>query len=322
MLVIKTIKSKEGLYLNSSSFGYNKPIYKFNGKLVEFTWKQGWYFLEDELEIKSITQEILGTDINRRYELKDEFRLLNKFKEIYLLEETRIYDEDDEEYVFTQEFEEIKGLYLYKSDKVPSFDKELEFKEVLLFELDFKKPNKLEYLIQKTKWRSEGLTNVPESEIQLINKVEEIFIPPLIHHTRPCKIDSLTSYKIIREHIKNNIDPKISTITSDYDFCFVVSKKILLNKPYEKEFDISKFGSKKPKYETRMILNKSIPIFSIKSDLKQNYNYELAPVFEGSNQEELDKNIKDYLEHLILVINEPLKECNCCNGVGVLINNK
>lgn len=38
--------------------------------------------------------------------------------------------------------------------------------------------------------------------------------------------------------------------------------------------------------------------------------------FEAESLQELHNNIKEYLEELIGMINEPLSECEHCNGYG------
>ena len=51
-------------------------------------------------------------------------------------------------------------------------------------------------------------------------------------------------------------------------------------------------------------------------------NYTLITPFEAENQEALKEYIDKYLEELITIINEPVCECDKCNGTGVLLNKK
>ncbi|MFK5882928.1 MAG: hypothetical protein QM489_01155 [Candidatus Izemoplasma sp.] len=42
----------------------------------------------------------------------------------------------------------------------------------------------------------------------------------------PCEISSQDLYNIIRERVKQNINYENAAITSDYDFCFTVKRKL------------------------------------------------------------------------------------------------
>lgn len=48
--------------------------------------------------------------------------------------------------------------------------------------------------------------------------------------------------------------------------------------------------------------------------------YTVVTPFEGANYDDLINNIESYLNELITKINEPLKECECCKGNGVILN--
>lgn len=48
--------------------------------------------------------------------------------------------------------------------------------------------------------------------------------------------------------------------------------------------------------------------------------YTLITPFGAENQEALKEYIDEYLEELIIVINEPVCECDKCEGQGVLLN--
>lgn len=75
---------------------------------------------------------------------------------------------------------------------------------------------------------------------------------------------------------------------------------------------------KKPKYETRVKKANDYDVFNIAPAPYQ--SYDVIEAFEGDSEDNLQENIQAYLDHIIGVINEPLIECSCCGGTGVITN--
>ena len=157
-----------------------------------------------------------------------------------------------------------------------------------------------------------------------ITGFQKIFFPKVLLPTRPCKLSSYQSYQIIRNHIKDNINPKYAEITSDYDFCLSVAKKIRLaeKEPYEVDTNNSLFSERKrkPKYETRYRTDRTIVAYET-APLKDNSvykGYTKTEGFEAANYRELEEKIKTFLADLMEVINEPLVDCSHCKGQGVV----
>jgi hypothetical protein len=146
--------------------------------------------------------------------------------------------------------------------------------------------------------------------------------PALTIHERPCKLTSKQTYDIVREHVKLNINPKVAKITSDYDFCFTVKKIIPIARPYSYEYDARSPWSRrrKPEMKTRWVGDKEIDCFEMTSTEDHYKGYTPIKPFEGKSEDDLKDNIDAYLETLMAYINEPMKECPTCNGVGVLYN--
>jgi hypothetical protein len=160
--------------------------------------------------------------------------------------------------------------------------------------------------------------NQDSAQHQIIDK---IVFPSILLPTRPCKLSSYESYQIIRNHIKDNIDGRYAEITSDFDFCLTVSKRISLTEPIPYQQDISR--TKKPKLVTKYQHRRQVKVYEI-APLRGGEvykGYPMCPEFEGANYRELEQNIKSYCDEIIAEINKPLVDCPCCKGAGVVIDN-
>lgn len=312
MLKIIGIKTNNG-YLITDNFK-NKEYFdsilstiEINGQKAKPTFKKNWFSVES----KPITVSRKETNIyiNKRFELKDK-SLSDKFKDVYA--ENEVMNSNHQYYGW---FDGIMGLYEFKQDLQDAryIDIPFEFEEILEIEV-FKEPSKFNY---KCVGKHDIVGYVSNENVKY-DFISSIITPDIIKHELPCKLSQKDTYDIIRAYIKDNINPNVAEITSDYDFCFEVKKKIKLAKEHKYQVDVNFLNKRKPKYETRVSTTKLISIF--KMCPKPYDSYPVISPFEGSNQDELKTNIDEYLNHLISVINEPLKECSCCNGTGVLLN--
>jgi hypothetical protein len=294
----------------------------FDGNKPEKTFKSDWFKIKNK-PVK-IEKEVIHSPINCRYELKQEFDN-GKFKKVWLKSETI-----DEDYDVIEEFQNIKGLYEYKEDKISNTLESIgfEWEEILEIEV-FKEPEGFNYKAAG-QWSHENYPPITEKSLKY-DILTQVLTPSILLHTQPCKLSSKETYDIIRKFVKENINPMVAEITSDYDFCFSVKKKIPLAKPYTYQTDTNNsiFGGrkKKPKYETRLVDKKSIEIFEMTHNQEGNNGrgydkYTLIPPFEAENQEALKEYIDNYLKTLISAINEPICECDKCNGTGVLLKEK
>ncbi len=305
---------------NKSYFTSNLSSLFFDGVKPESTFKHDWFKIKNK-PIK-IEKEVLQNSINKRYELKQEFDK-GSFKKVWLYNEAYNVLEGE----FYEEFQVIRGLYDYKEDKQPNIFESIDFEWEEILEIDiFKEPQGFSYKAAG-EWNHKTYPNVTEKDLKY-DILAQVLTPSILLHTQPCKLSSKETYDIIRKFIKENINPRVAEITSDYDFCFTVKKKIPLAKSYTYQTDVNNniFSSrkKKPKYETRLVDKKSVEVFEMTwkgYNGTTGYNgYTPVEPFEAENQEELKKYIDSYLENLINIINEPVKECNCCNGTGVIFN--
>lgn len=283
-IIIKT--ENQGLFITDNVEGHNYfnseiPKMKFDGVVLQKSYRDGWYRLP-ELP-KTVYLQDPPTYINGRWELKEGYPVSN------LTPKTLEYMYEDDERM---------GLYKYKNDVVDG-----EFKQIN-FDYD---------LIEVGKF-FDGKPKYPYSN----RLIDELCTNRLLLLEKECFIEGRELYRIVRNYVKQNINPKYATITSDYNFCFTVEKIIELSNPIAR---IINTGTKrKPITKIDYTKTKRVIVFEAAPEPYNNY-----PVLEGisaNSYEELEKKIEDYLKDIIDEINKPLQECACCKGTGVVITNE
>lgn len=328
ILKLIAYKTEKGLFYATTDFDYNKQrkdIYNklVNGKIpVQSEWKKDWYFLEGEDSITSITEEKFGGYGEAYWELRDHSTHIEGIIPIKLSPEEADEFEDDGWYIGSgSKYYVYRGLYTRKQERLPNttvdVEHEIDYKGTLqqsLVENDYSSM-KIS-LLEKSGW-SEKQIEVDLSKIVHYYELEELLTPDLVLHNRPCFIGTDTTYKIVRNYIKNNIDPKHARITSDYDFCFTVKKKVHI-KPIVHQTEQKKKNGRsyaKPKFTTTTIEHKEVEIFEM-CPSKTYQKYTPIKGFKGDSLKDLVENIKLYLEELMFIINRPVKECESCGGTG------
>lgn len=289
--------------MNDHYFNTKLSNLLFDGKLAKNTHLRYWFRLDNKPT--KIEKNVIGVKFNYRWELKDK-SLKDKFREVYLNKE--VYDYDNELLEF---FEGIKGLYEFKFDTSENSVENIEFELNDILEIEeYTEPIGFSYKIS-----NKEVINPTNVTYDLITK---IINPELLIHNFPCKLTKLQTYNIIRNYIKDNIDGRVAEITSDYDFCFTVKKKVILANKYSYQKDINRHTRKKPKFETVYVDTKSVEVFQMCH--KEYQQYTPVTEFIGNSLEDLKKNIDSFLEELITEINKPVHECDKCNGRGVILN--
>lgn len=282
-LIVKT--KEQGIFIsdnveNSSYFNSRIPNLFFDGEKLQATYKQNWYILPKLPE--KIQKKGSDTYINSRYEIKVGFPISELTPKIIMKED---WDDDSE----------ISGLYIYKYDTIEGSLEDVEFDMEILSEEE-------NFYVEKPKYKA-----TPSFMTALTTH-------PALHSERPCSISGKDLYTVIRNHVKLNINPKYATITSDYDFCLTV-QKVILHEPESYSVNV---GKRKPKYETRYRRQRTVKIFETSPEGYSNYPKQVG--ITAKNQKELEEKIDQYLEDLMKKINEPLVDCECCKGLGVILD--
>lgn len=260
----------------------------FDGEYPKATFNKAW------VEVKNVPKRIEEkrpeTQVNRRYELREGFQETDLTPKVI----HEYYIDDESEYY------EVKGLYELKYDTQEEGYDNIDFEINVIAELE------------------EGFEFIKKEFDLKHNLLDQIQTHPDMLHTKPCHLSKQESYNIIREHVKNNIDPKYAEVTSDYDFCLTVKKRIP-HDPIEYSVNVNAMHKRrKPKYETRYRKHRSETAYEIAPKAYQSYS--VVKEFSGKNYDDLKNNIDTYLDSIMKEINRPYIECTHCNGMGVVLD--
>lgn len=309
MIEVQAVKVKEaGYYINFANCNiYDKHYdsFLFDGEHCENTFHPHWVKINKKPE--KISRMKTRTNTNYRYELKNKLLSSINLPQIIKREDFATYDSDEYEWVTKPEWKDYYSLYEEKSDKQDDEEIIEEFTFTTICEVD--------------KITHKGTITINDEEItpnsQLIDK---IFFPSILLPQKPCVLSSQQTYDIVREYIKNNINGAIAHITSDYDFCFTVKKRIKLaevrkyivdvnNGPFQKR-------KRKSKYVEKQKTHSDYGCFEMTHKGKNYRGYTPIEGFRANSHEELKANIDNYCKDLIDFINTPLEECKHCSGYG------
>lgn len=312
-------KSDKGIYVSTEKFGYDGRVplsgySTINKKSVLPTHLKGWVLVPGESEVCSIEFKRHGGYSNPRYELIDDSLVSDKIPKILTIEEVKEWEDDSP-------YKHLRSLYELKQDLNPRVITELEFNAKYLGEIrseDVENVSTAKYKILKTdSWKKEE-QEINLSDIAHYYEIEQMLVADLLLHNRPCYLSSESTYDIVRNYVKNNINPRYAIITADYDFCFTVKKKIA-TKPVTTKKELLKSNGKSykpPRFKTNTVSHKQVEIFEMTSAKRKYGDYSVIDGFKGDSLEDLAVNIKTFLDELIAYINSPLAECECCDGTG------
>lgn len=322
-------KSDKGVYVSTDKFDYTGTRCPLNGystinnKAVLPTHLRGWVLIPGESEVLSIQNKRHGGYSNPRWELIEESLESDKFPKILTNEDVGSWGDDDGDVCWGDgsPYKHLRSLYEFKQDPNPEVIVELEFNAKYLGEIrseDVENVSTAKYKILKPDgWKKEE-QEVNLSDIAHYYEIEQMLVADLLLHNRPCYLSSENTYDIVRNYIKNNINPQYATITSDYDFCFTVKKKIATKPVTTKSELLTSRGKsyKPPRFKTSTVSHKQVEVFEMTSAKSRYGDYSVIEGFKGDSLEDLAINIKTFLDELTTYINSPLSECECCNGTG------
>ena len=313
MLNLIAIKTKKGFYVSEGKsedkkFSYTSlDSYIFDGKSPEKTFMPQWIFLKKTPKHIEILKQ--QPNINTRYELinknlsSDKIPLVIEFAELEL----------------DEIFSGLQSLYELKSESQPPKLTDVEFSFTVIMELDeIKDWNGFSFPAET---RSLGIGtktyNITEKDVEY-QLLDKILFPNIVLAARPCRLSSKQSYDIVRNFVKTHINPRYAVVTSDYDFCFTVEKRIERFEPLEYLVEIG-FGKRKHK-EKKYNIARTVKVFEMTYSPENYKGYTPIEGFVGENWNDLSKKVISFCENLVNTLNEPVKDCPHCKGTGVSLD--
>jgi len=323
-ILIVGVKTDRGFYIRDGGSSYNSRISHLliNGKKLEPTFHNSW-FLSDA-EPKTVEKIVRQPNINHRFELTEDIPWVggSDLPKVMPRDEVIGVNESGESCGWKKELKHLQGMYEAKSDTQPDKIEPVEFAYTTILEIpEIKIEENFKYPVQKTSWESGGIIDLKSNKI-VHQWIDQIVFPEIVLPTLPSKLSSEDSYRIIRQHIKQNIDPRYATITSDYRFCFEVSKTIPLSNTKEFQTEIKNARGrsyKKKRFKQHLVVSRDIKkVFEMTYSPENYRGYTPIKGFLGTDHQDLKKNIDKFLDDLMARINEPLIDCSNCNGMGVV----
>lgn len=303
-------------YFVKDEMSYYGNQYILNGKhQSEYPLANGYIQLDKPLT--SVKQLVKGKRVILHYKLKDEDLCCAKLP---LTVEGYIDDDDNIQGKGVEGYFSLYGpVYSQTEDEI----QDLEFEIIDKGSYEISDP--FDIVKRKVKYEVEsGFTSkIVEQELANVvvyDDIIKIITPEFALQQSPCKLTSKQMYSIVRQYIKENIDHKENSITSDYDFWFTVKKRVH-TKPFLTTESYLKGKSWKDRKVTKT--EKLVEVFEMTwKGYKGNSGYggyTCIPQLEGDNLQDLTEKLDIYLENLIAQLNTTVVECDCCKGTGHLI---
>ena len=322
---IYALESDSGFYI-TDNLSQNTNIYTtikifslfFDGQNPEKTFHSNWAFIPKKPS--KIEKIVPVKRVNHRFVLAD-IKLISENIPLEISKSEAGDNSECGEFIWKDKYQMYRSLYIPIYDELPEEREEIIFEFTVIGKVsNVKPPPEFRYpCSSEYESYSRKMEKVFIDRNQIIHQeIDKIIFPSLILHEQPVKLSSEDTYKIIREHIKRNINPKVAKITSDYDFCFTVEKIISLAKPYQTKYEYTPMGKRKIEVRTEYRSDRLAPCFEMTHDRANYQKYTSIKGVEGNSELELKEQLDAYLSELMAKINEPLAECPNCNGCGVI----
>lgn len=265
-----------------------------------------WYFVPCLDLFDEIGYNYKTSELTSHWELIDASYASDKIPLTLSLDNVKYHYDEEDGYCWGNH-QHIQGLY--KAVKIPStteykkYDLDLVYLGIVHGDVD--NPITEKFSIIKSNNYGDK-TEVEVAEIIHYGLMDELLTPNFALHMKPCMITSENLYQITRSYIKDHIDPKVAIITSDYDFCLSVEKVLLVPEimNFKKGVNAKEITQRYKVYETSPAGYQKYPT--------------IRPIY-GDDKRDLIEKIKAHLKQVIDIINAPIKKCECCNGVGMVV---
>jgi len=315
---IQVIETEDGAFIGRLREYNSLNGYLFDGAKPKPTFHKDWFHVA---QVPTLMQRTVShPDTNHRYELKAEFletegfsgKTLGKMKPSIPINECQSQAGMYDEWIWNEEYKHLASLYELKSDAVEDTLEDVEFDAEVILKIDnIKEYSGMSFPVRRTQWKQDGYINITDSDAHH-QAIDCIVFPSLMRHARPARFTSEQVYKIVREHIIRNIDLEVCEITSDYDFCFTVKKRISPHGTFTK----AKAKNPNLRTPTRSKCELST-VFEMTHEGENYKGYTAIPAIAGKNNADLKRKINLYLKTLIKELNTPTEICHHCNGTGI-----
>ena len=290
-LKINAVKTDAGVFINHTANNYSSSVLEtlfINGEKPKRAHVKNWFVIgEMPVSIKKQMPDL------RKY---SQWKLIDPDMESKALPLTVEYDELSRD-------DSITDLYFADYEVVPGELVDMPFEVEVITEVkNFRLPPKVGYKAERKKgYRTvEVVVDNTNFEHQLLDK---LIIPEILIHEYPCKLSSPELYQIVRHHVKENIDTRHARVTSDYDFCFKVSKAVKIYGP--EKIDQNRLMDGTFSREKAILVEKEFDIFEMTPENELYKGYTPIKGVSANNQTELKNKIDNFLDELMKFINEP-----------------
>jgi len=275
--------------------------------------------------IDKVERKSLPAYVTLGYKLKVEELASDKIPAYLTTEEVKPFLDEDDRTRWTNH-EEIRGLYVddtvHKEGTLEPVDYELVYLGNLQID-NIDSPATM--VINVANGKQPEPKGYDLSSLVTYSDLEQMLTPEFLLYERPCKLTSKQMYSIVRSWVKANINPKCAEITSDYDFCFTVKRK-LYHPTVTIRTEIKKQNGRSyatPKFTSRTKMYESVEIFAMTwagcRGAGGYEGYSCIPPLEGSSLRDISERLKYYLETLMEEINKEVDQCQCCKGYGYTV---
>lgn len=325
MTQIQYYETELGLLVKLNlNYTFSPETQRINDKELSSTFNPSWWIVKDEVEFKTISRALGKKAVNKRYVLVNTD--VKGVPEIIM--DTDI--ERDEEYDWAGKYAGLRTLYEEKYELEDMGFEEYKLDHVInLGKLKFKNlgdPTKFSFTVCGERYSDNKREVLDYKKLFLgfgwgegisIDEIAKSMVPDIAWHLYPCSFSSQQTYRIIRAWVKDHIDSQYAEITSDYDFCFTVKKRVRI-KPYNYRSESLDSTRRRPKFVNRHVEYKTVEIFEMTHAKERYKGYTVIEGFKGNSLEDLAENVDSYLKELMQIINEPISECPKCKGIGTL----
>lgn len=318
---LKAYKTNLGLFIQQE--GYPKyESYKLNGVDIKHPSSE-WLLLKDVHHIDFFEIMKKGSPKHTGYTLKISSIASEEIPLNLSVEDVEPYTDDDGDTGW-KNYSDFQALYKAVYEPVPDVWEQLPVEVEVVREIhidNYENPVKMSVgtsvKMQDPQWNTSDLLD----KVVLYEDLERILTPEFLLHERPCQLAPMQLYSIIRNWIKVNINPKAAYITSDYDFCFTVKRRVTI-KPLTIKTEVKKQNGRSyatPKFNTKQVSFKDEILFEMAP--KAYNSYPVLEHWHASSLMEMAEQLKNYLDILMQEINTEAEECPHCKGLGAIVNN-